>query len=306
MKPPRIVSLLPAATEMAFALGLGEQVVGVSHECDFPAASRERPAVVRPALPLKHMSPRQIDEAVSQRLAEGRSLYEIDENLLRELRPDLILTQDLCQVCAPSGNELGAALTSLIPQPTVLPMTPHSLADIFGNLRDLAAATHTRMQAEQLIVGWEQRLDRLRTAMPPADRRARVFFMEWADPLYCSGHWVPEMIELAGGTDRLARPGRDSVRVPWEQVLQWDPQILILAPCGCDLAQAVAQHPLLARQPGWFSLSAVRLGCVFGVNANAYFARPGPRVIDGVELLAHLLRPEQFAWAGASNAYCRL
>ncbi len=300
----RIVSLLPAATEMAFALGLGDAVVGVSHECDFPSAAHARPAVVRAALALKHLSQREIDETVSRRLAAGKGLYEVDEQLLQELRPDLILTQDLCQVCAPSGSELDAALQLLDPRPDVLSMTPHTLADIFANMRELGAATGRMAQAEHLMARWRQRLARIKAAVPPDAPRARVLFMEWFDPIYCSGHWVPEMIELAGGIDRLGRAGRDSVRIPWGEVLRWDPELLILGPCGCSLEQAVAQLPLLASSPGWSNVDAVRRGRVFCVDANAYFARPGPRLVDGTELLAHLIRPDLFAWNGPADA-CR-
>jgi iron complex transport system substrate-binding protein len=303
---PRIVSLLPAATEMVFELGLGDQLVGVSHECDFPPASRERPAVVRPALALHDLSPHEIDTAVSQRLANGHSLYEIDEALLQRLRPDLILAQDLCQVCAPSGNELGAALRSLASPPRVLPMTPHTVAEIFGNFRELAAATGRAPQAERLIARYTQRLEQIRAALPADVPRPRVFFMEWADPIYCGGHWIPEMIELAGGVDRLARAGRDSVRIAWEEVQRWDPERLILAPCGYQLAQALAQLPLLAALPGWARLAAVRQGQVFCVDSNAYFARPGPRIVQGAELLAHLIHPELFEWSGPADAFRRV
>lgn len=302
----RIVSLLPAATEMAFALGLAEAVVGVSHECNFPAPARNRPTVVRPALALEHLSQREIDVAVSQRLATGRSLYEIDERLLQQLQPTLILTQDLCQVCAPSGRELAAALGSLRPQPSTLAMSPHGLEDIFGNLRDLGRATDRLLIAERLIDGYRKRLARLQAAVPRRSERKRVFFMEWADPVYCSGHWVPEMIALAGGVDTLARAGSDSVRVEWKQVLESAPELLILSPCGCDLEQAHAQLPLLMGLPGWSTLPAVQQGQVFCVDANAYFARPGPRVIEGTELLAHLIHPELFGWSGPSDAYRRL
>jgi iron complex transport system substrate-binding protein len=301
----RIVSLLPAATEMLFALGLGNAVVGVSHECDVPSTAQPRPAVSKPALALKHLSQREIDEAVSQRLASGKSLYEIDEQLLQDLRPDLILTQDLCQVCAPSGSELSAALASLNPRPRVLSMTPHTLADIFGNMRELGAMTSRMVEAEQLMADWRRRLARIKAAAPSDAPRPRVFFMEWADPIYCSGHWVPEMIELVGGMDRLGRVGCDSVRLAWEQIQRWDPELLILGPCGCNLEQSLAQLSLLSALPGWSNLEAVRRGQVFCVNANAYFARPGPRVVDGTELLAHLIRPDLFEWNGPADAYRR-
>jgi iron complex transport system substrate-binding protein len=303
VKPLRIVSLLPAATEMAFALGLSDAVVGVSHECDFPPEARSRPAVVRPALALEQLSQRAIDAAVSARLASGRSLYEIDEQLLRRLRPDLIVTQDLCQVCAPSGHELASVVASLSPSPRVLPLSPHSLGEICANLRTLGDATARLEAAERLIARLRERLDRIEAVTRTVSRRPRVFFMEWADPIYCGGHWVAEMIELAGGVDQLARAGVDSVRTAWDEVVRWAPEVLILSPCGCNLAQAIEQLPVVGALPGWSTVPAVRAGRVFCVNANAYFARPGPRVIEGTELLAHLFHPALFDWSGPVDAY---
>lgn len=244
--PLRIVSLLPAATEMAFALGLGDDVVGVCHECDVPSAARSRPVIVRPALSLERMSQREVDTAVSERLASGRSLYEINAELLRQLRPDLILTQNLCQVCAPSGDELGAALASLTPVPRILAMTPHTLADIFENLQQLGTVTGRTGEAEGLVASLRERLLTIEARLA-GSRRVRVLFLEWADPLYCSAHCVPEMIQLAGGSDALARPGRDSVPVSWEEVQRWDPELLIVAPA--DTTWSHCSHAVALRSP---------------------------------------------------------
>ena len=302
-RAPRIVSLLPAATEMAFALGLGDAVVGVSQECDFPLAARSRPAVVRSALPVQRMSQREIDAAVSQRLSQGQSLYEVDEALLQTLQPELVLTQDLCQVCAPSGHELGDAMRRLTPEPAVLTMTPHTLADILENLQALGRATGQEAAAQQLIEQYRERLARVRAALGPQSAYRRVFVMEWAEPIYCCGHWVPEMLALAGGVDALARPGQDSVRTAWQDVQRWAPELLIVAPCGCNAQQALAQLPALMQLPGWTSLPAVARGQVFCVDGNSYLARPGPRIVQGVELLAHLLHPQRFDWTGPADAY---
>jgi iron complex transport system substrate-binding protein len=302
----RIVSFLPAATEMAFALGLGDSIVGVSHECDFPPEARNKPVVVRPAIALDKMSLREIDAAVSQRLRDGESLYQVDENLLRQLQPTLILTQNLCQVCAPSGNELSVALKLLHPKPEIVWMTPRSLEEIQQNLRALGHAAGRVSEAEALVASMRARLEKIagltcNLACPP-----RVFFMEWADPVYCAGHWVQEMVELAGGIDALARKGADSVRIPWQDVLDWSPEIIIFSPCGFHLSQAVQQISPLKSQPGWSELPAVRNGKVHVVDADSYFARPGPRVIDGVQLLAHLIHPDLFQWTGSPDACQKL
>jgi iron complex transport system substrate-binding protein len=294
----KIVSFLPSATEMACALGLSEQLVGITHECDYPPEIRGKAVVVRKALPIETMSQREVDAAVSERLREGRSLYEVDEKLLQELAPDLILTQDLCQVCAPSGNEVSQALNLLPKKPQILWLTPNSLDQIFANLRELGEATGHTQKAEELVANGRARLEKIAAVTRKLPDRPRVFCMEWLDPVYCSGHWVPEMVRIAGGVDALSQEGADSVRVSWDQVLEWKPEILIITPCGFNLEHTIEQSQQLFSYPGWSSLPAVIHGRVYAVDANSYFARPGPRVVDGTELLAHLIYPELFPWNG--------
>jgi iron complex transport system substrate-binding protein len=301
----RIVSFLPAATEMACALGLADQIVGVSHECDFPAEMRARPIVVRNAIDLMALAPAEIDRAVSAAIQAGDSLYAVDESLLRTLAPDLILTQDLCQVCAPSGNDVTRAIGALASEPRVLYFTPRTLADVDGDLRMLGEATGCRPAADTLIASNTARLDAVAARLHGITHRPRVFFAEWLDPIFCAGHWVPEMIERAGGHDSLGRSGRDSVRVPWDDVVAAAPEVIVIAPCGFSLAGAVEQVSVLSSKPEWASLPAVRNGRVYAVDANSYFARPAPRLVDGVELLAHLFHPQAIAWNGADDAWSR-
>jgi iron complex transport system substrate-binding protein len=296
----RLVSFLPAATEMVFALGLGDQLVGVSHECDFPAAVKAKPVVVRPTLPLESMSLREIDTAVAACIGSGKSLYQVDEQLLVKLAPTHILTQSLCDVCAPSGNETTRALAALPAKPEILWFTPHSLEEIFGNLRELGAATDRASVAEGVIATSRRRLQAVAERVQQASRRPRVFCLEWIDPYYCCGHWVPEMVALAGGEDALGRTGADSVRTAWADIAAWAPEVIVVAPCGFGLDKALDQARQLPRQPGWSDLPAARNGRVYAVDANAYFARPGPRVVDGVELLAHLIHPELCGWSDES------
>jgi iron complex transport system substrate-binding protein len=276
---------------MACALGLEARLVGISHECDFPSSVRGKPVVVQPALELATLGPREIDGAVSARLREGQSLYAVDEGLLRALDADLILTQDLCQVCAPSGNDVTRVLASLARRPAILYFTPRSLVDVWENLRMLGSATGTRDVADAIVHDATTRLATVAARVSPAPR-PRVFFVEWVDPVFCGGHWIPEMIELAGGVDPLARRGADSVRVTWDDVITAAPEVIIVAPCGYSLEGAAEQVQVLAQRPGWDTLPAVRAGRVHPVDANAYFARPGPRLVDGVELLANLFHPE--------------
>ena len=303
---PQIVSFLPSATEMACALGLADQLVGITHECDYPPEISGKPVVVRNALPIEIMSQPQIDAAVAQRMRDGLSLYEVDEKLLQELAPDLILTQNLCQVCAPSGNEVSQAVNLLPRKPQILWLTPTSLEEIFANVRELGEATGRAKEAEELIAAGRARLEKTAALTRDLSDRPRVFCMEWLDPVYCSGHWVPEMVRLAGGVDALARAGEDSVRIPWDEVVAWAPEVLIVTPCGFGLEKVIEQAQQLLNYPGWSDLPAVREGRVFAVDANSYFARPGPRVVDGTELLAHLIHPRLFPWKGSASAYQRL
>ncbi len=305
-KARRIVSFLPSATEMICALGLADRLAGVTHECDFPPEARDKPIVVRSALPTETMSQSEVDAAVSERLRNGLSLYQVDERLLQGISPDLIVTQDLCQVCAPSGNEVAQVLSSLPTRPKILWLTPKSLGEIFQNLQELGAATGRQQQAEEIIADGRARLERLAAQAARLTARPRVFCMEWIDPVYCSGHWVPEMVRIAGGIDKLGREGADSVRIPWNEVLHWAPEVLLVMPCGCGSTKAADQARQLFSYPGSSEVPAVRNGRVYAVDASSYFARPGPRVVEGTELLAHLLHPEVFGWSGPSDAFCQL
>ena len=288
----RIVSFLPSATELAFALGLGDDVIGVSHECDYPPEARTRPVVVHCAIPLDGLTPSAIDSAVSTQLRVGGSIYTIDTELLKALAPDLILAQDLCEVCAPSGNETERALAALDGRAKVLTLAPRSLAEIQENLRTLGDATGRGDVAQRLINEQNARVSRVRESLRGVTPR-RAFFIEWIDPIFCGGHWVPEQIELAGGIDALGRKGADSVRIAFEEVVAWAPEVLIISPCGAHLDDAVEQARAMLADDRWQSVPAVQSGNVFAVDASNYFARPGPRVFDGIELLAHLLHPDR-------------
>ncbi|MFL5638952.1 MAG: cobalamin-binding protein [Gemmatimonadaceae bacterium] len=283
---PRIVSFLPAATEITYALGAGADLVGRSHECDYPPEVRALPVVSKPALSLDGLSQHDIDRAVASHLATGESLYQVDEALLDSLSPDLVFTQDLCQVCAPSGNELGRALQDLTKQPHVLSLTPRNFAEIEENILSIGKATDRTEAARRLIEDGRARVARVKEAVGRAVPR-RITFLEWTEPLFCAGHWVPEMIEAAGGEDPLGKAGADSRRMTWDDVCESSPEMIVVAPCGYGLDQAIAVASRLPR---------VTDAEIYAVDANAYFARPGPRVTEGVELLGHLFHPELFPW----------
>ena len=301
---PRIVSFLPSATEMACALGLADSIVGITHECDYPPEIKSKPVVVRNVLPLEKMSQSEIDRAVAERIRDGQSLYQIDEQLLRELAPDLILTQNLCQVCAPSGNEVSQVIKALPKAPQILWLTPQSLSEIFENVRELGAATDRTTEAEALVNDCHARLELLADRTRAISHKPRVFCMEWLDPVYASGHWVPELVKIAGGIDELGREHGESVRVSWDEITAWAPEVLVIMPCGFDLQQTMKQvwSVFGYHSSPFFDLPAVRNGRVYAVDANSYFARPGPRVVEGAELLAQLINPELFHHAD-SNAF---
>jgi len=278
---------------MVHALGAGNQLVGRSHECDYPSSVTSLPVVSRPALELDNASPETIDSAVAAHMQSGDTLYRIDEVLLRELRPDVILTQNLCRVCAPSGDELTRAVRKFDLRPEVLFLTPRNIAEIVENISTVGRAIGRSGEAESLVRANDERLARVRAAVAKAPTR-RVVFLEWTEPLFCGGHWVPEMISLAGGHDPLGRPGEDSVRMDWDDVAKAGPEMIIVSPCGYRLERAAE----LARQMPQISKAAI-----YAVDANAYFARPGPRVVEGVELLAHLFHPTLFRWPHADRPW---
>ena len=292
----RVVSFLPAGTEIAYAVGAGDMLVGRSHECDYPAGVKRLPIVSKPALDLNGLSQDEIDKAVANRLHSGESLYQVDEELLRELAPDIVLTQDLCQVCAPSGNELSRALKELPSQPEVLWLTPQTIADIERNILEVGRATDRMEVASWLANDIQSRLAAVRQQVAGVPKR-RIVFLEWTEPLFCAGHWVPEMIDIAGGMDPFAKTGGDSERITWDAVRESKPEMIVVAPCGYGLDQAVA----LATQ-----LPDVAGAAVFAVDANAYFARPGPRVAEGTELLAHLFHPARCDWDGEAQPWAQI
>jgi iron complex transport system substrate-binding protein len=281
---------------MVHALGAGNELVGRSHECDYPSSVTKLPVVSRPTLDLDGALPGAIDLAVAERMESGDTLYRIDEVLLRDLRPDVILTQNLCRVCAPSGDELTRAVRKFDLRPEVLFLTPRNIAEIVENVKTVGKAIGRSSEAESLVRDHEKRLAEVRAAVAGAPVR-RVVFLEWTEPLFCGGHWVPEMISLAGGSDPLGRPGEDSVPIDWDDVARAKPEMIIVSPCGYRLERAVE----LARQ-----MPRIPDTAVYAVDANAYFARPGPRVVEGVELLAHLFHPELVPWSHSGRPWQRI
>lgn len=286
----RICSLLPSATEILFALGLGDSVAGVTHECDFPPEAANRPPLIRPRVD-PHAMPAELDRQVMEIVARGESIYAVDADLLGTISPDLIVTQDLCHVCAASPDDLATALTRLPKQPRVLSLTPHSLADVWDDIRRVGEATGRRREAQALAITLEQRVAAIEMKAVQAGKRPRVLCLEWLDPFYVGGHWVPEMVAKAGGEDVLGRAGQPSFRVSAEQIAESRADVIVVMPCGYNLARVTAECSVESFTANWRDLPAVQRRRVYALDANSYFSRPGPRLADGIAILAEIIHP---------------
>src|SRR5712692_7441875 len=286
----RIVSLLPSATEILFALGFDREVVGVSHECDFPPQARNKRVVIQSRIP-KDAAPLEIDRLVREYVARGESVYAVDAQALEELAPDLIITQDLCHVCAASPDDLGAALARFAERPEVLCLNPQDLGDVWRDILWVGEETRRGRAAEALLEKIGERLGRLEVIVAESSVRPRVAFLEWLQPFYVGGHWVPEVIELAGGHDVLGRVHTPSFRVTLEDIVAAEPDIILVSPCGYGAQQARNEYLSMSHVDEWNAIPAVQSGRVYALEANSYFSRPGPRLITGIEALAGVFHP---------------
>jgi iron complex transport system substrate-binding protein len=281
----RIVSLVPHATELLYALGLGDEVVAVTHECDYPTTAQAKPHVTRDKLPAG-LSAAEIDRAVRERTEAGEAIYELDEALLQELEPDLIVTQALCPVCAVSYDEVAEVAQRITTCPKVIALDPKTLGETMGDIRTLAQATGRREAGLDLVARQRARIDRVKLAVRKADR-PRVVAIEWFDPVFIGGHWTPQLIELAGGIDVLGLPGEHSEQLDWDRVAAAAPEVVVCMPCGYDAPRAHLEAELYGHE-----LRRLGATTVVAVDASATFSRPGPRLVDGLELLAHILHPD--------------
>jgi iron complex transport system substrate-binding protein len=291
----RVVSLLPSATEILFALGFDREIVGVSHECDFPPRARTKTIVIHSRID-KDAGPLEIDRQVREYVARGESLYAVDAEALQELAPDLIVTQDLCHVCAASPDDLATALAKFDARPEVLCLNPQDLGDVWRDILWVGEETGRGWQAEKLVEEIGEKLGTLQEqieAAPSAHKAPpRVAFLEWLQPIYVGGHWVPEMIELVGGQDVFGTKKTPSFRVTMEEVIDAAPDVVLVAPCGYTAQQATEEFRGMQLPDGWHDISAVRNGQVYALEANSYFSRPGPRLVTGLEILAKVLHPQ--------------
>lgn len=302
----RIVSLLPSATELLFAIGAGQDVVAVTHECDHPPRARRLPAVTRSSIDHAGTGSAEIDRHIRAAVHRGSSLYELDENALRGLKPDLVVTQELCAVCAVAYEEVARCVRRLSGDVAVLSLEPRSLDDILGTALAVGEATGHVEEARDLTRRLARRIAAVDPLLPAGDASPTVACVEWTDPVFAGGHWVPEMVRRAGGHDPLGREGEPSREVAWEEVVAAAPDVMVLMPCGLGLDRTVACAGEVTRRPGFAALPCARSGRVVAVDGSSYFNRPGPRIVDGLEILAAALRaapgdplPDGAAWVTA-------
>jgi iron complex transport system substrate-binding protein len=298
----RIISLVPAGTEIAFALGLERDVVAVSHECDYPPQARDLPRLTQSAIPGRTLTSAQIDAAVSARKATGAPLYHIDAEQLSALAPDLILTQGLCDVCALPSRAVRAALAQMSPRPPMVSLDGRSIDGVFESIVEIGRITGKDTRAAELVSSLRERLARVAAAVanrPPV----RVVCLEWLDPPYACGHWIPEMVRLAGGDDPLGRPGIPSVPISWSAVRDAHAPNIIAMPCGYSLERAIKEVETIAAQPAW--QEAVGDAEVYVAAGGGYFTRPGPRIVTGIELLAASFHPDHVDWPLPTDGLCR-
>ncbi|MGH8933862.1 MAG: cobalamin-binding protein [Egibacteraceae bacterium] len=298
----RIVSLLPSATEIVCALGLEDDLVGVTHECDFPPAVVGKPQVTASRISHQTMTSAEIDHAVRSQLDGHGSIYDLDEALLRELEPDLVLTQELCDVCAVSYQTVERAARKLPAKIDVVSLEPNTIADIFANIRAVGQLTSADACAETLVTELSARLEALKAALAGTTRRPRTLVLEWLEPPFAPGHWVPEQVALAGGDPGFGHPGAASRTTTAGEIGAYAPEVIVLAPCGFYAEDTLRELPRARLPEGWHDLPAVREGNVWAVDATSYFSRPGPRVVEGAEILAHILHPHLFGPPGEHMA----
>lgn len=288
----RIVSLLPAATEILYAVGAGDSVVGVTHECDFPAEAAKKPRLIRPRVDSSAL-PAEIERQVRELVGRQENIYALDADLLRRLEPDLIVTQDLCDVCAVSAHDLGKAISHFpaAQRPRVVSFTPRKLDEVWKGVREIGEAAGHASEGNALADWLALEISTVQQAVAEISARRKVLCLEWFDPPYCAGHWIPEMVRIAGGVDVLGREGVPSIPIRWQDIISARPEIIVLMSCGYNLERNIAVWRSTKLPVGWEDIPAVKNDRVYATDANAHFSRPGPRLSEGVALLAALLHP---------------
>jgi len=288
----RIVSFLPSATEILYELGVGDQVLAVTHECNYPSEAKTKPRVIHSSFDPAKMSSNEIDKKVVELVRTRKDIYILDEQVLKKANPDLIVAQGICEVCSPYTTEVNRAVSILGGRPQVLILDPRNLDDILDNIIEVGKKVGRQKQAHEFVTKLQTRInkvkDRQKSALP------KVLCLEWLDPLFTAGHWVPQMVELAGGINGISATGEQSRRMEIDEAIKFDPDIIILMPCGFDVNRTISEYEKLAENKKWYFMKAVRDGQVYAVNANEYFSKPGPRTVTGLEILAKVINPDTF------------
>jgi iron complex transport system substrate-binding protein len=298
----RIVSFLPSSTEILYEIGAGSQIVGVTHECKYPDDAKRKPQVINASFDIKKMNSEEIDQKIIELMHSNRDIYLINDEKLREAKPDLIIAQGICEVCAPFAKEIDRAFSILGYRPDILVLDPHDLDDILTSIMDIAERVNRVTEGRKLVVSLQKRIDgirmrsgqRIEKGKKKNNDKPKVLCLEWVDPFFIAGHWVPQMVEIAGGINRLSYTGKPSRRINIDEIKNYNPDKIILMPCGFDIERTVEEAKILEANDKWKSLQSVQSDQVYAVNAGAYFSKPGPRTITGLEIIAKILDPEGF------------
>jgi iron complex transport system substrate-binding protein len=306
MAEPRIISLIASATEIVCALGFESRMVGRSHECDFPASVKRLPVCTGPKFEVEGLS-YEIDERVKAILQEALSVYRVDADLLERLRPTHIITQSQCEVCAVSLKDVEQAVCQFTSsQPVIVSLEPNALADVWSDIRRVAVALNEPERGEELVAGLRRRMDEIAAKARMARSRPTVACVEWIEPLMAAGNWTPELVEMAGGVNLFGEAGKHSPWMKWEELVTADPDVILISPCGFDIARTMEETHLLSGKPDWPELKAVKENRVFVADGNQYFNRPGPRLVESLEIMAEALHPELFHFGHEGKGWIRL
>jgi len=301
----RIVSFLPSATEILYLLGSQDQLLGVTHQCNFPPEAKNKPQVIKPVFDSESMTSMQIEEKIQELSRLQKDYFIIDFELLKEIRPDIIISQGLCEVCSPHTKETDKAIRYLDEKPQTLVLDPHNVDDILQNIIDVAKTVGKETDGRQIRTFLTKRIENISTTFK--SNKPKVICLEWFDPFYICGHWVPQMVEIAGGINGISITGERSRKMDFSEIVEFDPDILILLPCGFDLERIIIEYESLSHNQQWNSLRAVQTDMVFALDALSYFSRPSPRIITGIEILAKIFNPQPFSnLTTPSNAYVRI
>ena len=286
----KLVSFLPSATEILYELGVGDQVMAVTHECNYPVEAKTKPRVIHSSFDPQKMSSQEIDKKVVELVTSGKDIYILDEQVLKKANPDLIVAQGICEVCSPYTKEIDKAVTLLGGKPEVLVLDPKNLDDILENIITVGNKVGRQEKAKDFVLKLEKRISHIKDISKVS--RPKVLCIEWLDPLFSAGHWVPQMVEIAGGINGISATGDKSRRMQIDEIVTFDPDIIILMPCGFDVNRTILEYEKLLENKQWKKIKAVKRGDVYAVNANEYFSKPGPRTVTGLEILAKIIHPD--------------